>query len=259
MRKLYVFAFLFCCLLTACIEIENSTTIHADGSGVLVTELDMSALVSFMKASKSGSKKEDDFQYDTLISLQSVTDTASQLNDRQKQLLRNAEFRMQASARESLMKFRFSCPFAKLEEVQEISELLGSPIFDQYFDQALALTGMNEGSSEEKKGNSNLFGTMSPNYLDYKFKKGKLECTVNQERLQTFRSNWNNSAEDEGESDRQLMELISYVHRINLPADGKKLSGDKIQEDGSARSWIQKGDILDLYEHPEKYAIIIKY
>lgn len=257
MRKAGFYCFFICCLLTACIEMESSTTIHTDGSGILTTEMDMSQLVAFMQASKSEGKKET-INYDTLIQLRLVTDTASQLTAREKELLRDASFRMKASTTESVMKFTFSCPFAKLEDVQEISTLLGSSIFDQYFDQALASTGLAGNGDEEKKSNSNLFGTVSPNYFDYKYQKGKLSCSINAERLATFRKNWDASAEAE-DNDRQLLELISYVHRINLPSNAKKITGDKIKEDGSARSLVQKGDLLDLYEHPEAYVFSIKY
>lgn len=265
MKKLLFLGLIACLGLVACIETESNTNVNADGSGTSVTVVDMSQMMGFLAASKSEEKKKEEFRIDSVIYFKSVTDTAASLTGRQKQLLEPMQFRIQMNSDNNQMRFTITAPFKKMEDLQELNELLATSKFDKYFDQAFKMSGIDgmdeEGETEgkEEDPSSNIFGSLFPDYFKCQYKKGLIDCKTDPVKVEAFRARWKPKSEDDESANKQMMKMVSFTNRINIPSNAKKVTGEMLQEGASRKEWIQKGDLLDLFENPTKYEYSIAY
>ncbi|MCR6722434.1 MAG: hypothetical protein NVV59_19565 [Chitinophagaceae bacterium] len=264
MRKLLLLAFVACLGLVACIETESNTTVNADGSGSIVSVIDMSQMMDFLASQKSDDDKEV-VKLDSVIHFKTISDTAKGFTARQKELLRPLQLRMQLNSETNEMRFTITSPFKKMEEVQELNELLASNQFDKYFDQAFQLAGLDDKKDESadevkaEESSSNIFGSLFPDYYVWQYKKGQIACKTDPKKVDAFRQRWNAGNDDDEDARQMVMEMVSFTNRFVIPANAKDVKGEKLEEGSSRKEWIQKGTLLDLIENPAKYEYSITY
>lgn len=267
MRKLLLLGIVACLGLVACIETESNTTVNADGSGNIVSVVDMSQMMDFLTSQKSDSEDKEVVKLDSVIHFKAISDTAKGFTARQKQLLEPLQLRMQVNSETNQMRFTISAPFKKMEDVQELNELLASNQFDKYFDQAFQLAGLDdkkeEGAEEDKPNDSsNIFGSLFPDYFVCQYKKGLIVCKTDPKKVEEFRKRWKSNEEEDEEDEsarKMMMEMISFTNRIVIPVNAKEVKGETMEEGSSKKEWIQKGSLFDLIENPVKYEYSITY
>jgi hypothetical protein len=266
MKKLFLIIAVIAVGLTSCLETTTTTTINADGSGTLVATLDISEMMKMMLGNKEG----EDFVLDTTILMRNHSDTAQSLNSRQKELVRNMKINVKMDVRNTdslAFVVQISTPFKDLKSFEELNVLMKQKEYDAIFDKAFnpdmfGAPGEKKENedSEGKRENDNLFGSVFPAFYNCQYKKGFISCQVdsmiyNQAKIDL-------KAMDmalDGEVETNMLSKAIFINRIILPAKAKKIDGGSWVAGDNANELIQKGDLLDLYKHPEKYAYTIQY
>src|SRR5688572_22098760 len=132
MKKLFLLISIVSSLLIGCLETTEGLLINKNGSGNYTMDIDMSgmfALMDMMKTvdSSAGSGiPEDRKNFDSTVLFKSFVDTATDLTDEEKALLRNAVAHIKMNEKEKVFKIKMTYSFAKIDDVAKLIALNGS-------------------------------------------------------------------------------------------------------------------------------------
>jgi len=261
MRKILICCLLIAGMLIGCIETETTTTIEKDGSGQLEAIVDMGQMIQALKSMKQ-SESEEKINVDSLIRFSSFTDTSKSLTARQKELLRNITLGLKINSDDNVFRFKVLAPFKSTDELQEINQIMSSKEFDQVFDKAMSNTelGKSEGEQpESKRENDNIFGSIFPDYFTCNYSKGLISCVLNKEKYDAAMADMKKTLDLEDDMAQSMFGSTSFVNRIKLPNKAKEVKGPSLTTSADGLVLEQKGSLLDIYQHPEKYVYTIRY
>ncbi|NCT75278.1 MAG: hypothetical protein GXC78_12145 [Chitinophagaceae bacterium] len=262
MRKNLIYCVLITLLLIGCIETETTTTIEKDGSGQLEAVVDMGQMIQMLKSMKQSEAAEEEVKVDSTIRFSSFTDTSTSLTTRQKELLRNITLGLKINSDDNIFRFKILAPFKNTEELQEINQIMSSKEFDQVFDKAMSNTelGKSEGDQpESKRENDNIFGSIFPDYFTCNYSKGLISCVLNKEKYDAAMAEMKKTLDLEDEMAQSMFGSSSFVNRIKLPNKAKEIKGSSLTASSDGLVLEQKGSLLDIYQHPEKYVYTVRY
>ncbi len=189
-----------------------------------------------------------------------MIDTATTLTAREKELLRDLSFHIQMDIKAAIFKLAIIAPFRKMEDLQELNELMARKEFDDIFDKATKQSGLGSSDKEEEPGkNDNIFGSLFPDFYDCKYKQGKIECSLNKQKYDARMADMKNRDMDMNDA---MMEKVfadaSFTNKIVLPSAAKSVKGATLKKTTDTE-YVQNGSILELYRTPEKFAYSIEY
>jgi hypothetical protein len=255
-----IFSFLIACtaiLLTGCFDAVEELTIAPDGTGVYKSTMDMGGMFDMIEmmaamdtSQNSDLKKFSQKDVDSVASLRSVVDTATNLTAEEKKLLRDAQMSIAIRQKEKIFKIGMVYPFKKIEDVQKIMELnksgKGVGIFGKEGKSNPALAGMGEDAA--MPGLDEIF--------DMNYKNGLLERKLNDEKLKNFQAN---EKFEEMKQAKQMMESVNFTTIINLPRAATRVSGDNAKLSDNKKQVIIKTSMADLLDNPKSLAFRVEY
>ena len=262
MKKILALGICFLWILPACINTVSTTSIKDDGSGSMVATVDLSEMLRMM----AGKNKEgENFSLDTLINFHHFSDTASFLNARQKQLLKDMTLNIVMDARNvEDLKFSVSIRsvFKSLDDFNALNEFMKQKEYDAIFDKAMDLPMFAgpQGGPGAKKENDNIFSSIFPSFFSCTYSKNAINCIVDKERYKLDVADLEKSGIDfNGSMEAKMFGPATFTNRIILPRKATITKGTSWKEGQAANELVQTGNILDLYKNPENYEYQIKY
>ncbi|HKP33000.1 MAG TPA: hypothetical protein VJT83_09740 [Chitinophagaceae bacterium] len=245
-------------LFVSCLEINEDVEIKSNGSGNVTTVMDLSQLVDMMQAmgGEEFEKKKDE-KLDSIISLRSITDTASNLTAEQKSLMRDGTIRVQMNMAEKLFKLTMRYPFEDLDKLQKLTTAMsnGSVGFGNIMKDAMG----------DKKKDSMIIdqpAQESPemdqlmSIFDYSIKNGTIKKSVNAERLKKLQDNPKMAEMKQG-ADMGIEVL--YTTTYKLPRPVKKVDNPSAKVSDDKMSVTVRQNLMLIFTQPEKFAFTIEY
>lgn len=257
MKQVCILLLAGCLFLSSCFETLSDTSINSDGSGKMITVVDLSGVMQMM----AGQKKSEDVKVDTTIYLRTFSDTSSLLNDYQKKLVRDMTLgiimEMSGNA-EPKFKITMTAPFKSLDDFNALNDMMKEKKYDPVFNKAMKFPGLSDKEDEESGNNS--FESMLPGFYNCHYSKNSIVCkmdsAVYKQKIDELKKM---EMDIESEMAANLFSTAKFSNKITLPRKPKKVEGG-IASDGSAGNvLVQSGNILELYRNPGKYEYRIEY
>lgn len=238
-------------MLTSC-ETTREITIAPDGSGKVITTLDMSGLIGMMKMSGQSEQMEKmERPVDTTINLGLMADSVPDLTAEQRQLMKGGVLGMKMNMDEDVFVFKIDFPFKKITEIAAIDELT-SKAMDQVGKKQMAGGGeeeMPEGMMPEtdKASPAQYFNTVyKPGLIESKLDATKYEGMADNEMLQ-------------GLKEMAGMGMGKNTVVIKLPVPAKKTTGSNLVLSEDKKTVTITTSLEEFFEDPKKLEYRIEY
>jgi hypothetical protein len=240
-----------------CYEVNEEITINQDGSGTHNTKMDMGQMLEMiqsMAGEEELAKEGLDKVVDTTIFMRSVLDSAKDITPEQKELLKDGKMNLQMNMKEKLFKAQVNIPFKAYNNLQSLmsgngSSMSGlSQLFKGVFDkgeQKPALDGPKEPGLEDMN-----------TIFDVVVNDGLISRKVNLEK---------HKALIEKPEIVQLQQMASggmeilYTTVIKLPRPAKKTGNSLIKLSDDKKTVTLKYNLLELFDHPEKFSYSVEF
>jgi hypothetical protein len=258
------FVAVLCCVVvvSSCLETSTSTTINGDGSGTRVAIVDLSKGMAMVLKGKELPPNEKLYM-DTTIRIRHHSDTASILNTRQKELLRDMVIRFKMDFRD-IQSLAFTVaiesPFKSLNDLNELSVLITQKEYDIVFDRAFKIPMFDDKDGASGNSNDNLFGSVFPAFFKCNYTKGKISCEVDSvaydatlAQLRTMEFDLN------GEMEAKMFGASTFTNTLVLPSVPKRINGGSWKKGDKDNVLVQEGTLLEVYKEPGKFGYTIQY
>lgn len=252
MKKLLsIFILMTAFCFIGCMDTREEVTINEDGSGVFKNSVDMSGMFEMMQmtammdtSSKDGEfKKMIERDIDSTLYLNTYADTAKNLSDEERKLMREGSMHLTISQSEKEFKVVFTYPFKKLEDIEKILEL-------QKNEKGFNPFGNNSEESEMSDVAAN------NDYTEMHFKKGLIERKVNQKKIDELKNN--NELKNANGLD-EMFSQITFSTAIRLPANVKNAQGENLTVSDDKRTVIVKYTMLDVMNNQDALNFRVEY
>ena len=118
------FALAFSCVMTGCFDTVQEITIEADGSGVMATTNDMSAIIGMAKQFGGDQMSElEKAATDTVVMLGVMADSIPGLTAEEKGLIQKGSLGIKMNMQEEVFTTRISYPFKSTSEINILNKL----------------------------------------------------------------------------------------------------------------------------------------
>lgn len=118
MNKIYlIIAATISIFFTSCFETEEKITIKSDNSGDYQLTIDLSGMISQLKALKPDEAEALNENKDTIILFKSFTDTAQSLTAEEKKILEKGSMHIVMNSEKDEMRMAFEAPFNNIEQL----------------------------------------------------------------------------------------------------------------------------------------------
>ena len=248
-------------ILSGCFDTVEETTINDDGSGKIVSSIDMGKMLSALSAMGGDEKMKEveKVNVDTTVFMKDIKDSVKSLTDTEKKLLEKGTAHLVMNIKEEKFSISFAIPFSKLSDVPAVHEALKKS------NGKIMENMMSKVVPEDKKGNDDMdmsgMGDKegTPDISDYfqtSYEKNKMTKKVNKEKFAKI---------DEDQSLKSLKEMgqmgmpVNFKTVINLPKPAKKANGKGITLSDDKKTVIIEGTLDDLFEDPSKFEYEIEY
>lgn len=260
-RLIGVFAIIGLTILSGCFDTVEETTLNDDGSGTVVSSIDMGKMFSALAAMGGDEKMKEaeKISIDTTIQMKSIKDSIKNLSDVEKKLLEKGTAHLIMSIKDEKFSVSFTVPFLKPSEITAVHEVLkksNGKIMEKVMEKIMPeeeknKNGMDMGGMGEKDGTPDLSG-----YFQTTYEKNKLTKKINKEKFAKV---------DEDASLKSLKEMgqmgmpMSFKTVINLPKPAKKANGKGITLSDDKKTVIVEGTLDDFFEDPSQFEYEIEY
>jgi ABC-type uncharacterized transport system auxiliary subunit len=258
MKKLKVFfAVLFTFFLAGCFEINEDIDIKADGSGVYSVHTDMSQLLQVMETYLG--KDEMDKQMpakniDTTVMMKTLLDTAKNITAEDKALVKDGYVHLKLNMEQKEFKSDIVIPFKSLSNLQKLYNSMNNQSlgFNQLF------KGMAGKADSASAGNDNGMPDMNQFNAIYDFQchDGMMSRKLNAEKWKALQ---------ESPQFAQMKEAgnagisIPYTLTIVVPKPVKKVDNSLAKLFPDRKKVIIQYNLIEVFEHPEKFEYTIDY
>jgi hypothetical protein len=249
-------------ILSGCLDTTEETTINDDGSGSVVSSLDMGKMLTMMnEMGGAGDKIKDDekVEIDTVAYMKDMKDKLGKLSDDERKLLEKGTTHLQISYKEEKFLVAFSVPFSNPSEIAVINEALKKSkgdILGKIMDKVMP--------DEKKDGEEDDMEIMggkdgSPdinNYYDFTYEKNKITKKLNKEKYAKV---------EDDESLKSLKETsqmgvaINFKTIFNLPRAAKKAEGKGVKLSDDKKKVTIEGTLDDFFEDGSYFNYEIEY
>lgn len=250
--------------LTGCFDTTEETTINEDGSGNLITTLDMGNLIKLAKMA-GGDKTEDldKVSIDTVINMSGLQDSIKNLTDTEKKVLVNATMRTVMNPAGEEMKMIYSFPYSNLEELITVSSILKKVMNKT---QGTIMNKLMKGGDEGKSLLGDEGGAMLgdgdmgipdlDDYFTYSYANGKISKKLNKEKYAGVKDNKTLTSMQEMS---QLGITMSLKTVYNLPRAAKKSEGKGLKLSADKKKLTIETTLDDFFDSPELLEYEIEY
>lgn len=235
--------------LTSC-ETTRDITIEGNGSGKIVTTIDMSQLAGIMKMSGQGKEMEGK-NLDSTISLSAFADSIPNLAPQEKELLKKGTMGMVMNLEDEKMLTNISFPFASVTDINKVQKLSGTLLQQMMKKEMESKGGAPGGMPEDQMPQASFEGyyntTFSPGVIESKLDKEKYAKISEDKAIQGMKE-----AVDQG------MPIVNrYV--FHLPKPAKKVEGASVKLSDDKKTVTVEGDMGDFFEDATKLEFRVEY
>ncbi len=257
MKKRFLSFLIICFLFIGCLETTDGLTINEDGSGIYTMEIDISGMFTRMEMMKpedstAGSGVPANRKnFDSTVFFQSFVDTATDLTNEEKALLRNARAHIKINEKEKLFKIIMTYPFSRLTDVAQIMALNGSGKGSNAVQRIFKDKQVSQDSSEVEPN--------TPNFTDMyqmTYKDGLLERKIKPEKLRELEEQFKMAGENGME---EMISSIKINSVINLPRPAKLIKGEKVKLSGNKKTVTINCTMKDILANPKAVEYSIQY
>jgi hypothetical protein len=251
--------------LASCLETGMSTSINADGSGMLLLSADLSGMMKIMNDPEGVKSKKDSLRIDTTIYLRTIADKMEDLSVEEKALVREmmVKTKIDMQASEPVFIFSISTVFGNLDQLNKINAFMRTKEFEKLIARAMSKVVDDKGSDKEE----DMDGMLNIIFLDLyttEYSKGLIRCRIDTTSEGYQRSlGFSKEAEDIGMDPNDKMSSAmgssKFTIAITIPSTAKEVKGNKISKGKSDREFIISGNYLDMYKEPKQYEYSISY
>ena len=258
MKKLkFFFTIASIFFLAGCFEINEDIDLKADGSGVYSVHTDMSQLIQVMQTYLG--KDEMDKQMpskniDTTVMMKGLVDTATNISAEDKALIKDGYVHLKLNMEQKEFKSDIVIPFKNLANLQKLYNSMNNQTlgFNQLF------KGMAGKSDTASAGNDNGMPDMNQFNAIYDFEshEGLISRKLNAEKWKALQ---------QSPQFAQMKEAgnagisIPYTLTIVVPKPVKKVDNSLAQLFPDRKKVIIKYNLIEVFDHPEKFEYTIVY
>jgi len=256
-------------MVSGCLEIEEGIKLNDDGSGTMEIKTDMGEIMSML--SMMGGDKGEKINKDTVIGYKSFLDTAQSLTAKEKDLLRNAEWRIKMNSDDGVFFMTLSAPFKNPGEVNQILDVLKK--WDNADMMGEAMKGLIPGGQDSSGGmglgmegmggGNKSTGDMTKDYFKTSWKNGKLSKKLDTEKYkkigedESLNSFKQMGAMAQGAGD--ILEQITVVSKFVLPRPAKKVEGKNVKLSDDKKTVTISCPVSEIYTAPKNFEYEIEY
>jgi hypothetical protein len=249
-------------ILSGCLDTSDETTLNEDGSGVVVSSLDMSKMLSLLSTMGAGDEKlkeVEKLKIDTVIFFKDMKDSIGKLSDSEKKLLEKGTAHLKIDYEEEKFLVAFSVPFIEPSDIIAVNDVLKKTkgkVMERIMSKVMPENEKN-GDNEDMGDAGDRDGTPDlSNYYDYTYEKNKMTKKVNNERLANV---------EDDKSLKSLQEMsqmgmpVNFKTIINLPRAAKKAQGKGVTLSDDRKTITIEGTLDDFFEDASKFEYEIEF
>jgi len=244
-------------ILASCMDTREELDIKKDGSGTLVVKTDMSKLIEIMKGFTSDSdiqKQGLDKTFDTTMLFKSFVDTAQNVPEDKKAVLRNGKLHLNLDVKDNIGKFDMEFPFSSPGNLSKLYESLNTSTGG--LKGMMNSMGANKSNEEGQTPDDDKALPQITSVYDITLKKGLYSRKVNKARYETFSQT---IKLDQLKQMGSMLGSMSYTLVVTLPQAVKKTTNAKAVLSGDKKTVTLSADLMETFEHPELLELDIEY
>ena len=240
-----------------CYEVNEEIIINENGSGSFNTRMDMGQMLEMiqsMAGEEELAKEGLDKVLDTTIFMKSILDTAKDVTAEERELLKDGKLNLQMNMKEKLFKAQVFIPFKGYNNLQSLMSGKGnsitglSDLFKGVFDKGEQKPALDSPKEPGLEDMNTIF--------DVVIKDGLISKKINPEK---------HKALIEKPEVAQMQQMASggmeilYSTTIKLPRPAKKTDNPLIKLSDDKKTVTLKYNLLDLFDHPEKFSYAVEF
>jgi len=262
-RFIGLFAIVGLFILSGCFDTVEETTINDDGSGVVVSSIDMGKMLAALMAMGSGSdeklKAAEKMKIDTTVFMKNMKDSIGALSDVEKKLIEKGTAHLIMDVESEKFSVSFTIPYSNPAEIGTVNSVLKKSrgkIMEKLMEKIMP--GGQKNKDDEDMGPMNdTDGTPDlSSYFVSSYEKNKMTKKIDKEKF---------SKVEDDESLKSLKEMgqmgmpVSFKTVINLPKPAKKANGKGLTLSDDKKKVTIEGTLDDFFEDPSKFEYEIEY
>jgi hypothetical protein len=241
-----------------CLDIDEKVNIKKDGSGTLTMDMDMSQMVEMLQTylGKEELAKKGMEKMDTTIYLKDIVDTSSTLSAEKKALLRPGSVHIKMDMDAKVFTTHMLFPFSNQENLQKLYATMS----DGSLGTAQLFKGLSGGGDDA--GGMGGAGGASPDInqfngiYDFTSRDGLMSKHLNSDKWKALQ---NDPSMAQIKQAGQMGVEINYTTAITLPRPVKKIDNPLAKLSEDKKTVIIKFNLIDVFDHPEKFGYNIEY
>jgi hypothetical protein len=241
----------------SCLEINEEVTIKENGSGELVSTMDLAQLIDMMQAmgGEEFEKKKNE-KIDSFIYLKSIVDTSKSMTLEQKNLVRDGKMHIKMDMEAKEFKLKMQYPFSSLEKLQKLTSAVsdGGLGFGSMMKDAMGSKpqpGLDQPSDPSTGGMDEITAI-----FDYNVSNGLIKKSVNPEKLKKLLDNPKMAEMQQGaDMGIEILYNVSY----KLPRPIKKVSNPKAKLSDDKKTVTMRYNLMEIFSKPDQFAFTIEY
>jgi hypothetical protein len=244
--------------LAGCFDINEEIDIKSNGSGLMKANYDMGQLLDIMQTYVGKDEMANQMpkdKMDTTILMKDIVDTAKDIPADKKALVRDGSLHMKLDMTQKVFKFDMHFPFANMNDLQK----LYTSISDGSLGATKLFKGFTGGKGDSMNANQN---SQMPDIGQfngiYKFecKEGLISRKLNADKWKEFQ----NSPQFEQMKQVGSMGMeVPYTMTVNLPRPLKKIDNSLAVISEDKKTITIKYNLVEVFDHPEKFEYTIAY
>ncbi|PWT77428.1 MAG: hypothetical protein C5B59_04020 [Bacteroidetes bacterium] len=242
--------------LAGCFEINEEINVKSNGSGEMTMRMDMSQLLDMMQQYMG--KEELDKQMpkrsmDTTVLMKDLVDTAKNIAEDKKALIRQGKLHMKLNMDEKIFKADMHFPFDNLSNLQKLYTSLN----DGSLGAANLFKGLASSRQDSLGGGSPMPDMNQFNSIyDFQSKDGLISRKLNAERWKAIQES------QEFAQMKQATSMgieIPYTITLTLPRPVKKIDNALAKLSDDKKVVTIKYNLIEVIDNPEKFEYTIAY
>jgi hypothetical protein len=243
--------------LAGCFEINEDVDIKANGSGVYSVHMDMSQLLQAMQTYLG--KDEMDKQMpqrniDTTVMMRTLLDTAKNISAENKLLIKDGYVHLKLNIEQKEFKSDIVIPFKSQADLQKLYNSMNNQTlgFNQLFKGIAGKPDTLSSSNDQGMPDMNQFNAI----YDFESHDGLISRKLNQEKWKVLQQ----SPQFAQMKDAGNMGInVPYTLTISVPRPVKKVDNDLAKLFPDRKKVVLQYNLMEVFEHPEKFEYTIVY
>ncbi|HEY4205254.1 MAG TPA: hypothetical protein VGM31_00515 [Puia sp.] len=249
----YLLPLSFACLMMGCLDINENVAIKKDGSGKLAIDMDMSQMIDMLQTymGKEELAKKGMDKMDTTIMMKDIVDTAKNLSEEKKALLRPGSIHIKMDIDQKVFTTHMQFPFSSLGQLESLYKVMS----DGSLGSTNLLSGLAGGKEGQEGGGSPDINQFNGIY-DFTCKDGVMIKKLNDEKWKALK---NDPQMSQMQQASQMGMEIMYTTTISFPRAIKKVDNPLAKLSEDKKTVTIKYNLANVFDKPEQFGYNIAY